>query len=82
MKALIDKSCKWRLVEEFGMDSFTEQADGRLLFEADYTDQENLVTWLLSFREKAEILEPAKLREELCRTLQKTLEHYREDKER
>ena len=82
VKALIDKSCKWRLVEEFGMDSFTEQADGRLLFEADYTDQENLVTWLLSFREKAEILEPAKLREELCRTLQKTLEHYREDKER
>ncbi len=81
VKALIDKSCKWRL-GEFGMDSFTEQADGRLLFEADYTDQENLVTWLLSFREKAEILEPAKLREELCRTLQKTLEHYREDKER
>ena len=38
VKALIDKSCKWRLVEEFGMDSFTEQADGRLLFEADYTD--------------------------------------------
>lgn len=81
VKALIDGDCKWRLVEEFGMDCFTEQADGRLLFEADYTDRENLVTWLLSFREKAEILEPAGLREELRRTLLKTLEHYEEDKE-
>lgn len=81
VKALIDRDCKWRLVEEFGTGCFTEQADGRLLFQADYTDRENLLTWLLSFREKAEILEPADLREELRRTLLKTLEHYKEDKE-
>lgn len=78
VKALIDRDCKWRLVEEFGTGCFTEQADGRLLFQADYTDRENLLTWLLSFREKAEILEPADLREELRRTLLKTLEHYEE----
>lgn len=79
VKALIDGDCKWRLVEEFGMDCFTEQEDGRLLFEADYTDEENLIIWLLSFREKAEIVEPVKLREELRRTLLKTLENYRKD---
>ncbi|MDE6949615.1 MAG: WYL domain-containing protein, partial [Lachnospiraceae bacterium] len=79
VKALIDGDCKWRLVEEFGMDCFTELEDGRLLFQADYTDEENLITWLLSFREKAEIVEPLKLREELHRTLLKTLENYRED---
>lgn len=82
VKALIDSDCKWRLVEEFGTGCFAEQADGRLLFQADYTDRENLLTWLLSFREKAEILEPADLREELRRTLLKTLEHYEEDKRR
>lgn len=81
VKALIDRDCKWRLVEEFGTGCFTQQADGRLLFQADYTDRENLLTWLLSFREKAEILEPEDLREELRRTLLKTLEHYEEDKE-
>lgn len=81
VKALIDSDCKWRLVEEFGTGCFTQQADGRLLFQADYTDRENLLTWLLSFREKAEILEPEDLREELRRTLLKTLEHYEEDKE-
>ncbi len=79
VKALIAGDCKWRLVEEFGMDCFTELEDGRLLFQADYTDEENLITWLLSFREKAEIVEPLKLREELHRTLLKTLENYRED---
>ena len=80
VKALIDKECKWRLVEEFGMDCFEEQADGRLLFHADYTDRENLITWLLSFREKAEILEPEELREELRKTLRNTLKKYEEEK--
>ena len=80
VKALIDRDCKWRLVEEFGTECFTEQEDGRLLFQANYTDRENLITWLLSFREKAEILEPAELREEFRRTLLKTLEKYEEDK--
>lgn len=76
VKALIDRDCKWRLVEEFGLESFKEQEDGRLLFHADYTDQENLVTWLLSFREKAEVLEPEELRENLRKALRKTLKKY------
>ena len=32
--------------------------DGRLLFTADYTDMENLITWILTFGDKAEVLEP------------------------
>ncbi len=65
VKALFDPECKWRLVEEFGSGSFQEQGDGRLLFQADYTDKENLITWLLSFRDKAELLEPKEIREEM-----------------
>ena len=76
VKALFDKSCKWRLVEEFGPDCFKEQEDGSLLFHADYTNREELVTWLLTFREKAELLEPVELREELCMSLRKMLEVY------
>ena len=76
VKALVDGDMKWRLVEEFGPASFTEREDGRLLFQADYSDKENLLTWLLSFREKAEILEPVWLREEMRGILQKTLEKY------
>ena len=42
-----------------------EHTDGRLLFQADYTDKENLITWLLSFRDKVELLEPEEIREEI-----------------
>lgn len=65
VKALFEPDCKWRLVEEFGPNCFEEQKDGRLLFRADYTDKENMLTWLLTFRDKAELLEPEELRDEL-----------------
>ncbi len=65
VKALFEPECKWRLVEEFGSGSFAEQENGKLLFQADYTDKENLLTWILSFRGKVELLEPEELRKEL-----------------
>lgn len=65
VKALFEADCKWRLVEEFGTESFRVQPDGRLLFQADYTDKESLITWLLSFRDKAELLEPEEIRKEI-----------------
>lgn len=65
VKALFEPECKWRLVEEFGSESFTEQEDGKLLFQADYTDKENLITWLMSFRDKVELLEPKEIRDEI-----------------
>ncbi len=66
VKALFDPEVKWRLVEEFGPHCFTETENGRLLFQADYTDMENLMTWLLTFGEKAEVLEPVEVRERIC----------------
>lgn len=65
VKALFDHDCKWRLVDEFGTGCFTEQEDGKLLFEADYDDRGSLLTWLLTFREKVELLEPEEARVEL-----------------
>ena len=35
------------------------------VFQADYTDKDNLITWLLSFRDKVELLEPEERREEI-----------------
>ena len=65
VKALFEQDCKWRLVEEFGSESFSVQQDGRLLFQFDYTNKDNLITWLLSFGEKAELLEPEEIRKEI-----------------
>lgn len=62
VKALIMPNCKWRLIDEYGVDCFTEQPDGRLLFEFGFTDAENIISWLATFGGNAELLEPADLR--------------------
>lgn len=76
VRALFDQDCKWRLVEEFGAESFRVQQDGRLLFQADYTNKDNLITWLLSFREKVELLEPEEIREEIRASIERMRKRY------
>ena len=79
VKALFTQDMKWRLVEEFGPQCFTETGDGKLLFTADYTDMENLVTWFMTFGAKAEVLEPAEARDIIRRNAKETLQLYTED---
>lgn len=76
VKALFDVDCKWRLVEEFGQDCFRVQKDGTLLFQADYTNRENLITWLLTFRDKVELLQPEAVREELRQSILQIAKKY------
>ncbi len=76
VKALFEKECKWRLIEEFGSGSFREQDNGKLLFQVDYTDKENLITWLMSFRDKAELLEPEYLRAEIRESIERMRRKY------
>ncbi len=79
VKALFTPDMKWRLVEEFGPYCFTEADDGRLLFSADYTDMDSLVTWLMTFGAKAEVLEPIEARDIIRRNAEETLQIYMED---
>lgn len=76
VKALFDPECKWRLIEEFGSGSFVEQKDGKLLFQADYTDQDYLATWLMSFRDKVELLEPEQIRAEIRNSIERMIKMY------
>ena len=79
VKALFEADQKWRLVEEFGPSCFTENNDGRLLFIADYTDIENLVSWIMTFGDKAELLEPQEAREKITSTVQMMTKIYKEN---
>ena len=79
VKALFDPDMKWRLIEEFGTKCFTETGDGRLLFTADYTDMGNLITWILTFGEKAELLEPGEAREKICQMAENMIKIYKKD---
>lgn len=76
VKALFEPDCKWRLVEEFGTGSFDEQPDGKLLFHSDYTNKENLITWLMSFRDKVELLEPEEIRTEIKAIIENMRKNY------
>lgn len=76
VKALFSSACKWRLIEEFGIHCFREQEDGSLLFMADYTDKENLLTWLLTFGEKVKVIEPVEVRDELISIAKNIIHEY------
>lgn len=73
VKAIVSPKHKWRLIEEYGEKSFTEQTDGSLLFESDcFFDNEKVVLWVLSLKDSVTLLEPKELRKELS-TFGKTL---------
>lgn len=62
---LVEADMKWRVMEEFGPESFTEREDGRLLFRFGFSDRNNLIGWLFSLGDRAELLEPEELRCEI-----------------
>jgi predicted DNA-binding transcriptional regulator YafY len=55
--ALFDVSVKYLLIETYGMDCYTETDEG-LLFEMSFTSRDFLISWLLGFGNKVEVLEP------------------------
>lgn len=78
IKALFEKEMKWRLVEEFGADCFVEQPDGRLLFGADYTDEEAALSWLLTFGDKVVVLEPSAIQKKIITMAKNVQKRYLE----
>lgn len=71
-----DPSARWRLIDEYSRESFTQSPDGFLLFRRGFPDKEELFRWVLSFQNKAELLEPEDLRRELAGRLRKIFEKY------
>lgn len=65
VKAIIQPEYKWRLIEEYGPESFVTQSDGTLLFTFGFADKTSIVNWIVSFGPGAELLEPFEFRREL-----------------
>lgn len=76
VEALFEPEMKWRLVEEYGQDSFVEQEDGRLKFSFGFADKDSLFGWLLSFGDRVELIKPEELRRELSDMMFHLLERY------
>ena len=62
---LFEPTCRWRLIEEYGADRFTVEPDGRLRFTGGFPDADSVLSWVLTFGDKAELLEPEALRQQL-----------------
>lgn len=78
VKAVFEPDMKWRLIEEYGVESFSEREDGKLLFQFDFHDKENLYTWILSFGDKVELLEPKEIRDKVMEIAGKINDRYRQ----
>ena len=76
VKAVFDPSMKWHLIEDYGIESFTELPDGKLLFEHEYADDDGLLSWMLSMRDKVTIIEPETIRQKLFHIATDIAEQY------
>ena len=78
VRARVAPAFRWRLLEEFGPESFTEQEDGWLLFSFSFGGEAAALGWILSFQGGAELLEPVSCREKLA-ALGRLLQRQYED---
>ena len=74
--ALFDPSEKYKLIETYGPDCYTETGDG-LLMETGFTNRDFLLNWLLGFGGKVKVLEPEYIAEEIRVAAENILSRYK-----
>jgi len=75
--ALFDPSVKYQLIETYGLDCFTETAEG-LHFAFGFTNQDYAVSWLLGFGSKVKVLKPPAIVAEMKAAANNILARYKE----
>ena len=73
--AMFDPSEKYRLVESYGFESFTETQEG-LRLEIGFTNRDYIISWLLGFGGKVRVLEPVDIAESVRDEAKKILSNY------
>ncbi len=74
--AVFDDSMKWRLIEEYGINSYETLEDGKLKMQITWSDKESFFSWILGFRDHVKIIEPESYQKELKELLQVIMEKY------
>lgn len=78
VKAVIQPEYRFRILEDFGPESFAEQTDGTLLFSFGFTNISAIKSWVLSFGDGIELLEPPEIRKALKKIGEELIEKYSE----
>jgi len=74
--ALFDPSEKYRLIETYGLDCYTETEAG-LRLEMGFTNRGYIVHWLLGFGGRVKVLEPKDMAEDMKAEAEKIIDRYR-----
>lgn len=76
--ALFEEKDKYRLVDEYGIDSFTNIENNKLLFKRGFTTMDNLLSWVKSFGDSVQVIEPKEVCLEIKRNAENILKIYKE----
>ncbi|MGF6905943.1 helix-turn-helix transcriptional regulator [Fusobacterium sp. PH5-44] len=74
--AIFDSNMKWRLIDEYSMDSFVEQEDGTLLFKFCFMDKDSIFRWLLSYGNSVKLIAPKELIPEFIALTKSIIKKY------
>jgi len=72
---VFDPSERYKLIESYGLNSYTETDDG-LRMEIGFTSRDYLIGWLLSFGGKVKVLEPDDIAADIKAAAKKILSRY------
>ena len=78
VKLKFDRQAAFRVYDEF-TDSITEDSQGNLYVQVDLPDNEVLYSYVMSFSDSVEIIEPQSMREQIRKRLQKMQENTEHD---
>ena len=76
MKILFEKSIRFRLIEEHGLNCYKETDEG-LLLDFNYTNKDYVFSWLLGFGDSAEIISPEDVRNEFAAVAESIAKKYK-----
>ncbi len=78
LSAEVDESFKYRLIDEYGINCYTENENGTLHFEIYFTNYNELLIWVQGFGDGIKVIEPECLRKDLLEKSKKIVELYSE----
>lgn len=76
LKAIFNESEKFRIIEEYGIDSFKVLDSGQIIFEWCFTNYDNMLHWVLSFGDKITVMSPKELINDLRLQSENILKKY------
>lgn len=72
-----DDSVKWRIIDEYGMDFLEYDENGEIIVPFTWSDIPAFYQYILSFGDKAEIIEPEKYRQDFAELLKNMQKKYK-----